>query len=265
VNPVVSGLVTAHPLGTAAAGHNGTTGNGTLTLSGDCWQQWNEYWNASANPSYTNVMSIYTDVTTESALSNLYTTVSANTTVYSTVTTTITDYGPQNPFLSDGSEAFPVATSTQTVTFSNVEIAGDTIEVFPGSWTTFVTTETITDQSMSAIPTPLVTPSCILPAIVPQCQSSWDAYLATGGYEPLCQQVSINSSMCSQLVDDAIVAENNMLGGNGFGRTFGNSDIPSITSGSSVWWPTHSSVAPGCTVGCQGCAIRGDTVSRITE
>lgn len=232
---------TASPRGTSTSYH---ASNASIT--GDCWNQWNTYWTASENVGsfYETIITINV---TEIRAPTFYAS-SVQTFAPTTITRVLTEYGP------DGN--FPVATETDIET-----IPGDTgTTEFPTS-----TGKTYTSTERQTLPSnvypsqaKLITPACSLPSIVPQCQSQWDEYIVgRAGLEsaeisfPVCQAASVNSRQCSSLIS-AMYDEF---------RVFGDTGIPGwVTSGSSTFWPTSRSFAPSCTLGCQSCAITGNTV-----
>lgn len=122
-----SGLITAAPsLGTVVFSANAT---GTIIYSGDCWQQWNEYWNASANASFVRVQYTTTEIQVQTFQPEYYTTVSSAATLSGAYTTTVTKYGPQDPFESLGADAFAVATTTEENPWTSTLVPGETLEV----------------------------------------------------------------------------------------------------------------------------------------
>jgi hypothetical protein len=65
---------------------------------------------------------------------------------------------------------------------------------------------------------------------------SYSSYYATqNATSPFCSQASIESSLCNSIID-------------GWYNQFFTA-----TSG----WPTKSSIAPGCTIGCDQCRVTG--------
>jgi len=191
--------------------------------------------------------------------------------------------------------AYPVATFAITTT--NTETASDLSFTIVLEFTTgYTTVETVVANTTTIIyPTAksgsVTAPSCALPSIVPQCQSQWDLWLAgklseilpftcsysnavrcssaqsswdsglssylstvypviyaAGGYAPICTQASVAPSGCSQLVSSFLVPPD-AAGGDINGAHVSISP-----------WPSKSTLAPGCTLGCQTCAITGNSV-----
>lgn len=103
-------------------------------------------------------------------------------------------------------------------------------------------------------------PSCALPSYVPDCQSEWKTYIETDSIAPRntvplpqCTQASITGSLCDSLIA-AYYKQYTYLGG-----MIGNPGYQT-TNGTSTYWPSTTQFAPGCTLGCQTCAITGETV-----
>lgn len=133
------------------------TYNVSFTLSGDCWNQWSQFWSyEDLATEYAFYPSSFTSTygTTESdewmststVLSYYTTTVSAGQFAITTYSTT----GPVTDF-----EWFGTPTTTYTTTETDYSLIE--MSVRPNAW--------------------LPTPSCVLPTIVSQCQASWDDYL----------------------------------------------------------------------------------------
>jgi hypothetical protein len=131
--------------------------NQSFTLTGDCWNRWSQFW--SAESLVTRIGDYYFKVTTT------YTTTESDlwmstSTVLSFYTTTVRN-GP-----------FPVTTYSTLAPVTEFDWTGTPT-------TTWTTTQITSEyQRLSMMPNAILTgPSCVLPSIVPQCQSSWDRYL----------------------------------------------------------------------------------------
>ncbi|KAI7223390.1 hypothetical protein KC333_g556 [Hortaea werneckii] len=245
--------------GTASIFHNGSfPANGSARISHstfptanaslDCWNEWVQYWSTSSITGGGSVSETKTAVNTFTSTPIYYTTTNGlYTDNYGTKTVTNIQYAdPQNM-------NFPYATSTYTTTLSAVGSGILHEPTSTGEPSTITSTKIITFLSKvsgTAVPTP----QCSLPPIVPKCQSEWDAWFAggaQGGVTPPCAQASIDSSQCSTAIFNAYADQ----------PIWGNSALNAwMTNGSSTWWPTTRSFAPSCTLGCQTCAVTGNTV-----
>ena len=136
-------------------------------------------------------------------------------------------------------------------------------------------------------PTP---PSCSLSIIVPECQSSWDSFASnnmnsnhSSTSAPLCSQASVGRSLCSGLqssyaavgfdkyneevtkdpYDHLLYSGTKWMniGGSSVDVSWNNYGFYESTI--TGYWPSNSSVAPGCTIGCGKCAITGGTIDLI--
>ncbi|KAK4541467.1 hypothetical protein LTR36_007913 [Oleoguttula mirabilis] len=268
---------------TTLASSNSSSSN--FTWTGDCWAQWNEYWSASIfDTQYW--YNTYADVATTTIVAPVVVT-SVRTGTYTTTETQIETWVSEQG-------AFPVATSTVTFvdTFTNTNPDITITATLTEGTTTSVTTETVTNITNLVAPKGgITTPSCTLPSIVPQCQSQWNAWLndsfaisdvlpftcsqsntagcasASASWEsgldafygtvpaifyandfvtPLCTQATLPSGLCSTLVSSFLEPFED--GGRNFAHRSFNS------------WPSASVLAPGCTLGCQTCAITGKAV-----
>ncbi|GAB1736506.1 hypothetical protein NU219Hw_g7654t1 [Hortaea werneckii] len=220
----------------------------TANASLDCWDEWVQYWSTSSITGGGSVSETKTAVNTFTSTPIYYTTTNGlYTDNYGTRTVTNIQYAdPQNM-------NFPYATSTYTTTLTAVGIGILHEPTSTGEPSTITSTKIITFLSKvsgTAVPTP----QCSLPPIVPQCQSEWDAWFAggaQGGVTPPCAQASIDNNQCSTAISNAYADQ----------PIWGNSALNAwMTNGSSTWWPTTRSFAPSCTLGCQTCAVTGNTV-----
>ncbi|KAI7502561.1 hypothetical protein KC367_g2163 [Hortaea werneckii] len=220
----------------------------TANASLGCWDEWVQYWSTSSITGGGSVSETKTAVNTFTSTPIYYTTTTGlYTDNYGTRTVTNVQYAdPQNG-------NFPYATSTYTTTLTAVGSGILHEPTSTGEPSTITSTKIITFLSKvsgTAVPTP----QCSLPPIVPQCQSEWDAWFAggaQGGVTPPCAQASIDSSQCSTAISNAYADQ----------PIWGNSALNAwMTNGTSTWWPTTRSFAPSCTLGCQTCAVTGNTV-----
>ena len=119
--------------------------------------------------------------------------------------------------------------------------------------------DTHTYPMVLTITADLETPKCRLPSRYPRCQAEWDAYISVDGFNnnipyPLCSQAIINSGQCDSLISQHYESE----------VVFGHTGIPGwVTSVTSTWWPTHRTFAPGCSLGCQTCAIADSVYNQL--
>lgn len=257
-----------------------------ITYVGDCWDQWMSYWTLS-----TSVATLPTRATVvNSPVTSLETWLltagidSPNTTTLTAyVMRTITDY--------QGTQLL----STRTTTFST-----NYLTVVPLLEPTATITSTFThvyevQLSTSTFPTTTVpSPSCTLPPQVSQCQEQWDSYgsavlsvsppmeypscdicpaswdawdssraLYHAAYTmspPFCAQASVGSAICRW------VRSRYMYGF--FGETSrGYQQTTYVADGGGLittyLWPTSTSLAPSCTLGCETCAITGGNIQFI--
>lgn len=253
---------------------DGNSTSQNLTWTGDCWNQWNKYWAASvldAEQFHTTDTYIATSTLTRLEVSLSYPT--------GYVVTTVTDVYTSEGEGFDG--LYPTTTYYVTLTPDTYSYSYETSVIsVPTGTTTGLTTMTIT-QTESLQPTP----NCILPNIASQCQSQWNSWMAGsfnlskalfssfdcpatksascasasisrdsifntwslsqdssgfvgGGGRPLCTQASLASSACHTVRDRWVTS----------------------FSISSSDWPATSILAPGCSLGCQSCAITGKSV-----
>jgi len=262
----------------------------TLDYSGDCWNQWNQYWSAEDLPAGESTYLSFRpgEVSTRTYIEGNYLSVS---TVISSYETTV----------SNG--RFPITTYTTTGPNTDYDVISGT------PTTTWFATETI-ESVLSVIVTrptlSLQSPSCILPSSVSQCQQSWDQWVTQRkeqglwerqdgppGCDPAatteipwsCQAAisSFNSAQhssfarnnppkCSQakVADDYCSYARSVFLHNGERRGYYFPDAPQTATTiegklTSVGvWPSDSTIGgAGCTVGCGNCALQGETVELL--
>lgn len=216
----------------------------------ECWQQWNQFWTANGSVSYSSTLLRAPPTTT--------TYVTAKT-VYSAYHTEYTTTSTHTRVKFLGPAGDPHA-QTRTLISDIVETYDGNISTVMEAGLSYTTTETQENTasyySIITIQPNISTPSCTLPAQYPPCQSQWDAWAgadirADEIEQPLCSQAKVEGSTCQKVIS-------NFYSGVG---VFGATGIPGwVTSGDSTFWPTSQTFAPGCTLGCQRCAIMGDKV-----
>jgi hypothetical protein len=267
-------------------------GNQSLTLnySGDCWNQWNQYWSAEDLPADESTYLSFRpgEVSTRTYIEGNYLSTSTFTSSYETT-------------VSNG--RFPITTYTTTGPITDYDVISGT------PTTTWFATETI-ESVLSVIVTrptlSLQSPSCILPSSVSQCQQSWDQWVTQRkeqglwerqdgppGCDPAatteipwsCQAAisSFNSAQhsffarndppkCSQakVADDYCSYARSVFLHNGERRGYYFPDAPQTATTidgkltSVDVWPSDSTIGgAGCTVGCGNCALQGETVELL--
>jgi hypothetical protein len=264
--------------------------NRSLTLSGDCWNQWSQFWSAEDWPEQvwtSHSESIWTFTTTEDDGGV------STSTFLSYYTTTVFN------------GRFPVTTYSTLAPVTEIAwVSGTPTETWTGTRTV--------DPGYSVITGPpvlLQSPLCVLPSIVPQCQESWDSWVEweTRGENlaswapvdgppgcnpyattmiplscqaPLSKWDSARASYyaraetprCSQakLADDycSFTRSQFLWRGEMKGYYFSDAQttattIDGITTHVEVW-PSNTTIrGPGCTLGCGNCALQGETVELI--
>lgn len=131
--------------------------NQSFTLSGDCWNQWSQFWSASSLVAeYDFYKHEYTTTftTTESSMWMV------TSTFLSFYTTTVR--GGQ----------FPLTTYSTLAPVTDFDWFGTPTT----TWTTTQTTYDLTQMDVRPNAS-LPVPSCALPTLVSECQSSWDRYI----------------------------------------------------------------------------------------
>ena len=279
-----------------------TSGNYTISFSGDCLDQWNSYWSANLSVSKW-FETTYSETYTESEWS-----LTLSTTRFSGTQTVTVKYG-----------AFAQSTyTTLAETSESVVLLGSSLT------NTYLTTALRDTASTSYLlgNATIVQPTCTLPTYVPECQSSWEAYLSVtyaapvrtapagcGNYtyadtriqssscearlsaysaaqlsrswvldhndaaSPFCTQASITGALCSSIVGDfpeTVKNKNSQRDGVvdliivTTYTTREESNDRSATITTDFWsWDPLSSLAPGCSLGCQSCQVNGGTVQLI--
>ncbi|RMY97473.1 hypothetical protein D0862_08057 [Hortaea werneckii] len=226
----------------SGAGNMGVYEWSNVSITGDCFAQWDAYWTPSS--SATELSMIIATATQTIVRTPTYYSTSYEELGPSSWTRVVTQYA-------DANNVFPIATYTTTRSDD-----GGTRRITEPTSTGEPTTRVSTVEFQKNVPAysgTITSPTCILPSVVPQCQSRWESWIAAGAAQgrPLCQAAEMNSAQCSTIISARY---------DGY-RNFGPTGIDGwVTNASSTWWPATQSFAPGCSLGCQTCAITGDTV-----
>ena len=216
--------------------------------------------------------------------------------------------------------AISTSTTTQSETFTESGLPPSDVKSL---YTSTVTSTSFSESWITVSPSTKfpIRPSCKLPPVVSDCQSTWNAYesmvfssLSLVGAKfgdcqqnwtnaecssasslwyveeasyatnptmwttPPCTQASVGSGLCSHvrsaymeswtLQNSGIRDYPGQVVDAGYITSF--VDYTTTISGSksyveyeSTYWPANSTMAPGCTLGCGGCAITGGTVQLI--
>jgi hypothetical protein len=237
------------------------TGDGDVDA---CFTQWESFWSASAS-----------DLTTvTSALGNT-SWVSAGKSTYSTFfpaiqPTTSTSVTVESETVSEYAGGHPIGVTTSTWTYAVTYTYSTYASASSRVITYNLSSEIVPSSSTTITEGPsLATPVCQLPSVVPQCQSQWVAFESGNGTKPICPLASIGGQLCDSLRDNYIndwiedYAKNPYVqpylwSGAGSVATFITQPDGSVLMTST--FPTASSLAPGCSLGCARCAITGGRV-----
>ena len=261
-----------------------------LNYSGDCWNQWNQYWSAEDLPAEE---STYWSSQPGTTLTSFY--IEGN---YLSTSTVLSSY---ETTVFNG--RFPITTYSTLAPVTVYDVISGTPTT---TWFFTETTESIVFYVATRPTLSLQSPSCILPSIVSQCQQSWDSFIGqrerrdiqaredgppgcdpaatteipwtcqaaisswdsasrariAEGNAPKCTQARVAESHCSS-------ARSQFLH-NGERRGYYFPDEPSTpatvdgTLTSIMVWPSNATVGgPGCTLGCGNCALQGETVELL--
>jgi hypothetical protein len=265
--------------------------NQSFTLSGDCWNQWSQFWSASSLVTeydfYTHEFTT-TFTTTESSMWMV------TSTFLSFYTTTVR--GGQ----------FPLTTYSTLAPVTDFDWFGTPIT----TWTTTKTTYELSQMDVRPNAS-LPVPTCVLSSSVPECQSSWDRYIThktaredlpfdadgpsgcnafatttipIGCKGPISSWSSVRSSYfanepqipdCSQanVLDDYCSSTRSQYIFKAEGKSSQLDGVPVIhwtdttidgTETRVPTWPPDTTIGgPGCTLGCGDCAMQGGTVELI--
>ncbi|KAK5698027.1 hypothetical protein LTR97_006987 [Elasticomyces elasticus] len=227
---------------------SGQTGNGSL-----CWDQWSTYWSEVifASTWLPNV----TDIPTKTE-----TVYETGTAVPGTTYTTSTSFVVTSTVFQG---AYPISTKTSTSIYATTFTQTDR----PADTATYIETELLFFTISGPVPISgsITPPPCALPSYVPQCQSSWLTYLddyASNRRAPLCQAATINDPLCWSF-RDAYVDGNTYYNSKQFGDSSKGYTFTSANSSGSYVWPTGSTLAPSCTLGCARCAMTGGSIELL--
>ncbi|KAK4497811.1 hypothetical protein PRZ48_010465 [Zasmidium cellare] len=202
-----------------------------------CWASWAGYWQTSAR------------------ISSMFTTFTKQITAYDY--TFSYSVWPVTKTQTKGNGNFPTATVETTLTTSSQV------------WRTISDSNSTTSMVITTrVSNTLATPSCALPSYVADCQSSWVAWGSSGAHNylgrPPCTQASVPKSLCETVMSNWLASERGEAGevGGKIGLDLTPITVNGTTSMSSSW-PTSSTLAPGCTVGCQSCRVSGSSVKLL--
>lgn len=256
----IIGLTAAAVPTTTSASQHISQGQHDNASVDTCWSQWVSYWNETSDVatqtaigcSYWSTTNVDTDIRTSEPGSTYLTTIS-----WSSVYT-------NGPFTTS------VLRSAYTTTIS----------ILAETATTNYYTETDRDSSCKYVPvaSTITQPPCPLPTYVPKCQAAWEAFTASGfrtllpsSASPQCSQASMNAKQCSwfqssyvQEYGDVIPMPGN-LGGSPMDAPLSRGYAVNKANGSNPhWtWPTQTTLAPSCTLGCARCAVTGGTIPML--
>jgi hypothetical protein len=264
----------------------------TLTFSGDCWNQWSQYWSAEALPAEEITYLSTRPGGTETSF-NIEGDYLSTSTILSSYETTVFN------------GRFPITTYTTLAP----KTVYDWISGTPT--TTVYFTHTIISEFFEVVtrPTPsLQSPLCILPSSVSQCQQSWDSYIGSQKEKrdirarddgppgcdpaatteipwscqaaisswnsarlssfaaddpPKCSQAKIAEDYCSSTLSE-FLWRGEAKGYFPFEYTPWTPTTIDGTATSAMVWPSNATVGgPGCTLGCGNCALQGETVELL--
>ncbi|KAK3644959.1 hypothetical protein LTR56_009346 [Elasticomyces elasticus] len=226
---------TAAVTGTGYTFPNATNRPANATGVDACWTQWKDYWAADAGGTFVetgftffNTTMAFTNPVTSTVLSSSHTTY--------TITNTVTQIAMNGPW----TETTQTITSKYTPTLTYIPLTTLTTEslfetTMPWFGTGDISTYTVSDAK---------TPRCRLPSSYSSCQQEWEKWATTSiglaiGSMPTCSQANITGAICSSLIDSAAKSSGYLYG---------------------TTWPTSTTIAPGCNVGCGKCAVTGGTI-----
>lgn len=229
-----------------------TSNDITTTSATDCWQSWQDYWEASwlNTPEY----SLTFDVTaTRTETQTLFS--------YTSWITTLCQLTPEVHSFFEGStiysENYPVSVF-QSYTIESYSALG-CITYTPRArlGDPYYTTTTLDDGSDRHIlvrpATALTTPSCELPSIMAECSTEWSLKIFDRWHAaaPFCTQAMITGDWCTALRSQYMETPK-FIGP--------NENVGWTTTGNTSYFPASKTLAPGCTLGCQACSITGESV-----
>ncbi|KAK4897580.1 hypothetical protein LTR27_004726 [Elasticomyces elasticus] len=230
----------------------------TSSLSGDCAQQWAQYW--LGGPRTTTTTIDYGNVTFTTAntqyrldeTSWLESVQPAST--YLQTLTEVAENGPNHIMSTYETTQAMIKSAESVYSYSvNTESTVTTLR------TTVTGTYADKDYTTLSWNVAYPKPTCVLPSnIQPTCQAQWVTFIANDQLwydnpypKPNCTQAAITGGACSSLVSAYFMNY----------TMYGQATNPGyISTSGSYSWPSTSAFAPGCTLGCQTCAITGQNV-----
>lgn len=276
------------------------TKNHTISFAGNCWEQWSSYW--SADSSASKAWTWIDTLTTASTYTASVWAYSGSVKDLSGTTTVTVKYGAfvQSTYttFTETSNTYEIFTSSLITTrlTTNTRIDGSLALCFVNA--TIVQPDCVLPShvpecqsswenwlSRNYVPNPVRPPSgCDSSLPPPSCQAPLSSYWsmkssASSVYQhitaslPSCTQAAITGALCSSVISEVLnyVKELNphkdgaaVLDIATTYQTTEESNARTATIISNIWsWDPSSSVAPGCTLGCQSCQINGGTVKLI--
>ncbi|KAI9690642.1 MAG: hypothetical protein M1820_009949 [Bogoriella megaspora] len=264
-----------------------------------CWQEWvsfrhlNNSYNAvqmttylpTATTTYTSTWDITEGGNTPSTSTDLYTFTETDTMIANGFTYWTSTYTTTHTRIVSNDEAFPLTTRTITSIFVEDE-GGTTLISTPGytnvstpacsppcqsQWNEYASSAMLYSSYWKDPCVFIDRPSSCL-SDDPTISSSSNALQSMQGiFRPSCAQASVDPSACDFFREKYMIdwsSENvgkDPVGWNpSIYQSIGYQQTSSIASnGSTVYyevWPSSSSLAPGCSLGCGGCAITGGSV-----
>ncbi|KAK3644072.1 hypothetical protein LTR22_015394 [Elasticomyces elasticus] len=271
------------------------------TDAGQCWREWEEYWQASSelfSTWYFDSDQSTTETLTVTAFGTKATMVTATSTQYAgtipiktdvftesgndMTLETLTSISAQETSVSaiySGYHTEAYSTNTWTSYEYGYSSASGTDTLVTGPSTTrtikantvadFATaTSVVVDLYNTTVYTAVTagpgvtTPPCVLPSSVPQCQSQWEKWVDTQMYG-LSTPDCVQARVTGDFCDHLTSSYMTSAQYDGLrGSMWRYYTNASVTS-SSKYWPATSELAPKCTLGCQVCRITGDKVELL--
>ncbi|KAK4951491.1 hypothetical protein LTR10_010467 [Elasticomyces elasticus] len=272
------------------------------TDAGQCWREWEEYWQASSQLIFSTWYSDSDQSTTDTL------TVTAFGTKATMVTVTSTQYAGTIPIQTDvftesGNDMTLetlTSISAQETSASAIYSGYNTEAYSTRTWTSYEygyssasgidtlvtglsTTRTIKANTVAdfAIATSVVidlynttvytavtagpgvtTPPCVLPSSVPQCQSQWENWVDTQIYG-LSTPNCVQARVTGDFCDQLTSSYMTSAQYDGLSGSMWRYYTNASVTSSSKYWPATSELAPKCTLGCQICRITGDKVELL--
>ena len=293
---------TTIPAAASAVYAGNFTGNNTLN-GDQCWTQWSSFWSANASidtvrttlgtggttfftttgTNYITYSSEPASTTTITSVQSITRTLGANgftDSVQTAVVSTTWTETMTSPYSHDSTETI-VYTLTSVDGPSYTEITPKATLPTPrcslpssvpqceSQWQTYesgLVSLVQLSQEMAACPD-VQTGTCS--ASSSARNSALMSLRSLSSHPPYCAQASLAPSFCSTLRDNYVSSwlENNWeygpgwLGSVGYATSY--STFQNGSRATTEFWPTSSSIGPGCSLGCARCAITGGTVQLI--